>query len=313
MDVILHIGAHRTATTSFQAYLRLNAQLLAAQGIAVWGPRRTRAGLFSGLWPDPGMPAAPNARKRVAGRIALALNRAEAQGIRTVIVTDENMLGTPRLMIRAGSLYPDAAARLQLLVQVFGGRVTGVALSIRTTDAFWSSLVAMTLARGHPVPGPARLQAMADAARGWRAVITEVSAALDCPLAILPHEIYGALPERRLARILPGPLTPPTAHARLMLNRAPDLPELRKTLALAGGCDATLPQGDGRYRPFSAAQAAALQEQYADDLFWLAAGADGLAQLMTEKSPMAEGKTPARVTAQRGQDDDPQGHVAQAG
>lgn len=44
MDVILHIGAQRTATTSFQAYMRANSADLSAQGIGYWGPHRTRRG-----------------------------------------------------------------------------------------------------------------------------------------------------------------------------------------------------------------------------------------------------------------------------
>ena len=49
MDVILHIGVHRTATTTFQAYLRERSDMLADQGLAFWGPRRTRNGLFHGI------------------------------------------------------------------------------------------------------------------------------------------------------------------------------------------------------------------------------------------------------------------------
>ena len=50
MEIVLHIGAHRTATTSFQAYMRGNAPGLVQGGVAFWGPLRTRNGLFSGLW-----------------------------------------------------------------------------------------------------------------------------------------------------------------------------------------------------------------------------------------------------------------------
>ena len=46
--------------------------------------------------------------------------------------------------------------------------------------------------------------------------------------------------------------------------------------------------GLGNWHPFSDAQAAALRETYADDLFWLTAGADGLATLTeTSTAPRA--------------------------
>ena len=54
MDIILHLGAHRTATTSFQHYLRANAAGLGAAGIGVWGPETTRDGLLAGVIPPRG-------------------------------------------------------------------------------------------------------------------------------------------------------------------------------------------------------------------------------------------------------------------
>lgn len=46
MDIILHLGAHRTASTSFQRYMRSVSDALAAGGTGFWGPGRTRKGLF---------------------------------------------------------------------------------------------------------------------------------------------------------------------------------------------------------------------------------------------------------------------------
>ena len=76
MDVILHLGAHRTATTAFQTALRLQARGLALQGMAVWTPHVTRAGLFAGILPGPGLSAPARQLDRARGRIAVALARA---------------------------------------------------------------------------------------------------------------------------------------------------------------------------------------------------------------------------------------------
>ncbi|MFP4275005.1 MAG: hypothetical protein ACLFRU_08260, partial [Paracoccaceae bacterium] len=54
MDIILHLGAHRAASTSFQRYLRANMAALAAQRTGVWGPLRTRGGLLRGVMPCQG-------------------------------------------------------------------------------------------------------------------------------------------------------------------------------------------------------------------------------------------------------------------
>ena len=49
MEVILHIGAHRTGTTSLQRAVQRNRKKLADNGVAFWGAQITRGGRFSGL------------------------------------------------------------------------------------------------------------------------------------------------------------------------------------------------------------------------------------------------------------------------
>lgn len=107
----------------------------------------------------------------------------------------------------------------------------------------------------------------------------------------------------------------PQGHAREWLNRAPDLPELRAILRDGGAEVDALPEGDGYWQPFSGAERAALREACADDLFWLRAGADGLATLIEEPRQDQAVQTP-RVRAQtRGREHDQEGagRMAQAG
>ena len=70
MEIILHLGAHRTATTSFQHYMRANAAALAEQGLGVWGPDVTRDGILTGVIPLPGGESAARQMDRARGRIA---------------------------------------------------------------------------------------------------------------------------------------------------------------------------------------------------------------------------------------------------
>ena len=96
------------------------------------------------------------------------------------------------------------------------------------------------------------------------------------------------------------------------LNRAPELADLRAMLTERGLSTMHLPPGDGPWQPFSETQTARMQEHYADDLNWLAAGADGLAQLTEEAMSPGRGKAhPA--TEMRGQDHDQEGRLGQAG
>ena len=84
MDILLHVGAHRTGTTSFQRYLADHADPIAAQGTCVWGPRQTRGGLFAGLFPASGMLASgPNL---VNGRVSLLMGKARDLGADQLLI-----------------------------------------------------------------------------------------------------------------------------------------------------------------------------------------------------------------------------------
>ena len=66
----------------------------------------------------------------------------------------------------------------------------------------------------------------------------------------------------------------------------------------------TLPPGDGRWAPFDPCQTAALRETYADDMMWLAGGADGLARLLKDPDKKAAGLNPTATDLTRGRRDD---------
>lgn len=306
MDVILHVGAHRCATTTFQSYMRRNAGLLAEGGIAFWGPIRTRSGLFRGLLPGPGRAFGRDPRRRALGRVKLALLRAEAQGARRLVVSDENMLGSIRANLAGATLYADAGERMARHAEAFDGRIREVILNIRSPEFYWASAMGFALARGLPLPGGANADRIAGQARGWRAVIADLACAVPgACIRVLPFEIFAGHPDAQLAAVVGGPA--PTHAGRDRLNATPRLAELRRLCPLAG-----LPPEDGRWMPFSARQAQALRDSYAADLAWLAAGADGLAQLVRDPGKKTAGRHPPRQDKTRGRPNDQDRRLAGA-
>jgi len=230
--------------------------------------------------PLPGLLPPERQFARAAGRIGLHLDRAAQQGMRQLIVTEENRLGAPRANLRAGTLYPHAGMRIGRYLAAFGGRTGRIALSIRSPDYYWASCMAFALARGHGVPGPEQLARLVAADRSWRDVISDIAcAAPGVPILVMTHEAHGAQPEQRLWHMTGGSLLAPMTHARNWLNRAPDLARLRGILRDRGRDPQALPAGEGRWMPFDAGQQARMRESYMDDLFWLRAGADGMAVL----------------------------------
>lgn len=311
MEIVAHIGCHRTGTTTFQSYLRLNSEALKESKVVFWGPRRTRKGLFPGLIPGKPGSRVVNAQKRAEGRVRLNIARAESAGAETILISDENMVGSVRANIREASLYPAIGERMARYARAFDGQITRVALGIRGQDRYWASAIAYGVSRGHPVPGPRKLKSIAKAQRTWRDVITDLSCAVpDAEICVLPYESYYANPKTLLETTCK--LNVPVTGGYEWLNRAPDLPTLRAILEDRGEDPSQLPEGDGAWQPFTEAQVADMQEQFADDLFWLSAGAGGLATMTEEAMPGGRGKA-HRTGDLRGQYDDQEGHLDQTG
>ena len=316
MDVILHIGAHRCATTSFQKYLGANHEYLKEQGLGFWGPGRTRNGLFRGIVPGLGVPMCRDQHRRGLGRVRLQLTRSAGLGVRSLLVSDENMLGTVRENLRFCELYCGVGERLARYGEAFDGRIRHVLLNIRAFDSYWASAMGFGLTRGREMPGAAALDRLAHSPRSWRDVITDVACALpNATLWVAPFETFAGRPEAQLSAI--AGVTAPLHQARERLNATLQLPQLR-ALAQELATDWAFPTGEGRWQPFSPEQIAVLREVYADDLMWLTGGADGLARLLQDPDKKRAGKSPPMTDRTRGRSDDrqerrPERRVARSG
>ena len=297
MKVVLHVGAHRTATTSFQAYMRQNKTYLSGQRVGFWGTMRTRKGLFAGIQPVPGL--GKHAAKRARGRILLQLDQAERRDVQTLIVSDENMLGTMRRNTRGQSLYADVGERMARYVSAFDDRVDTICLTVRALDTYWSSVCAYCVARGYAVPTEQQLSRIATSLRSWRDVVADVAcAAPGARIIVVPFERTAGRPGALFERIT-GMSAPETA-AETWLNRSLSAHALRALLAERGDDPTKLPDHTGRWTPFDKRHRAALRETYLDDIHWLTAGADGLATLIEDLDHARAGQTPPRGTRTRG-------------
>ncbi|WGH78047.1 hypothetical protein [Jannaschia ovalis] len=273
--VTLHLGAHRTATSSLQHLLERDAAPLARAGVAVWTPRRTRAGLLTGVLGDPGRQAASRDRAahRAAGRVAMLRSEMAALGLTRLVLSEENALGGLRENLLMARLYPSAAPRLERLARAVPG-IDRVCLAIRSPAAWWTSAFAFLMTRGFAPPDRATLEAIASARRGWRQVIEDVARVFPgAEVAVWEFEGIGQKPVEAFAALTgrpprPGPVRP--------LNAALPLGALRARLR-AEGCMTPLPERGGRYAPFPPDLGAALDARHAAEVTWLRDGADGLA------------------------------------
>jgi hypothetical protein len=303
MEVILHLGAHRTATTSFQSYMKRNGDIWKTAHVGYSGPRRTGRGLHAAIlsgrghgWGDPVFQAALRRVKR-------QIDHARARGLKQLVVSDENMIGTVQNNMRAGQLYPDVAERLALFARAFEGQVATILFSPRSLGDYWCSALACSIGLGMDVPDRARLNDIAMSRRGWREVITDIAGAFpEAALRVLPFERHAGAPHLLLQE--GAGIAAPQDKTRTRLNPCATLPELRRVLNERRAATTALPFGMGRWNPFTNEEHAALRELYADDMMWLVAGADGLATLTEDRSRNEAGKTLPPGTDRKGRCDE---------
>lgn len=215
VEVILHIGAHRTATTTFQTMLDRNRDNLAKIGIAVCTPQDTRMGLFEGLVCHPGQ--IDDTRRSAAdaslARLRRCLDAAERDGMTQFLVSEENMIGSMNEMLTAGAFYPTARPRLRRFAPAFASRCNRIAVGMRGYDAWLASVLAYARMAGLPTT---RREAVEGAARGrgWRGLLADAAAAF--PLAervVWDFDDWCARPGALLAALTGRDDLPPLAGA----------------------------------------------------------------------------------------------------
>jgi hypothetical protein len=196
MDVVLHVGAHRTASTTFQKTLGANRAALAEAGVVYWGPKCTRAGLLHGLI---GRPAAQDAGMRAMGvaRVARRVRAVERSGARMLLVSEENVLGSMQAALSGAGFYADARARVAVLAEAFGAHRLTIALAIRAQDAWWRSADGFLAARLGADRAHVLSDRLAAQPRTWRDVIGDVARAPERSqvvrprVVVWPHEALG--------------------------------------------------------------------------------------------------------------------------
>ncbi|VAW01878.1 FIG00992965: hypothetical protein [hydrothermal vent metagenome] len=298
MDIILHLGAHRTATTSFQQYMYKNANENLTAGLVFWGPAQTRDQLFNGVIPGAKRKSFlhrvldKKKFKNVRRRVAECLEQARNEGGTQIVISEENMIGNSRLNLRETRLYGSIHDRMTRCNRAFDGKITRAVLSVRSLDDYWSSVLAYGVGRGYYLPQAKNLEQLVSGGRHWREVITDLAAAMPkTEIIVYPFEDFNGRPDAQLA-IMTGRKDVPRNHTRMWLNSAPELPQIRQVLADRGGHQNKMPHGEGRWQPFNKEQIAILRNAYAADLNWLRAGADGLAILIEDTRASEGGEHP---------------------
>lgn len=282
MKVLLHIGAHRTASTSFQDMLWNNRTRLARSGLTAWTPRRTRDGLMAGMLRHPAlMTVRDDTRaRRSVGRIRVEVDRLRQSGQKFLLVSEENMIGTVVNNLADMRLYPMVAERMSRFAEAFDAGPLRVGLAIRSYEDYWASALAFAVARGQELPDADMLDLLVTQPRRWRMVLRDLARALPgAEICVWSYESLGNRPVAVLERLTDEPAPPRLRVDDTCHNRGASAQELTDILALRGEAwpQDHAPAPGARWMPFNEDQRAVLRAEYRQDLAWLRAGAEGLA------------------------------------
>ncbi len=193
--IILHLGAHRTASTHVQGVLGKNTALLAKAGIAAPCQEDVKNALTKPLGTR-----IPSLR---AGFRQLEIDAK----LETVVLSDENLLGFLNSIFTHGAFYPDTAHRLSKLKAMLPVDPIKIVVAIRPYESFFASAYGRWLAPERMVLSRETLAALVLALkRGWQDVLADIAGAF--PESELLVSEYSANPRfgpAQLSAIL-GPL-----------------------------------------------------------------------------------------------------------
>lgn len=282
MDIVLHLGAHRCASTTFQSFLWANRVLLARRGLTCWTPRRTRNGLLVGMLRHPALISIEDEKKctRSVGRIRVEIDRLSKAGQKGLVISEENIIGSMRNNLLDTQLYPLVGERVHRFKPAFEGQKLTIGFCIRSYEDFWSSCMANLIVRGGAMPTPDLLNHLSTQPRRWRHVVRDIAATFpDADVVVYPFERLANRPELQLQALWDGDCQG-LARNEIWRNKSVDLRGMNELLILRGehplAQDTNAP--NARWMPFDESQRIMHREEYQRDLAWLNAGADGLAR-----------------------------------
>lgn len=208
LEVVLHIGAHRTGSTALQRSLGRQAKRLAAAGIVFWGPKVLREAKIADILAAE--EHAMLAGLRDPGGRARGLLTALPQAGR-LILSDENMAGTMHRNWTQGTLYPEVSAQLRAVLSLLPVPPAAIYLTVRDFAGYWQSAFShLQQVRGVSLFDAARLSA--SAGNSWLPALRAIRAL--CPGVPIHVARYDLTASHRLMAALVGPeaartLSPP--------------------------------------------------------------------------------------------------------
>lgn len=216
VDLVLHLGAHKTASTYLQHRLAANAHVLSRHGITFVPPQEYRPAVHAAALPIRflnNMHALRRQRRRHASYKLLAA--AETRGHTRFVLSEENLIGNPDRLMRGSWFYDRARKEIEEIIGFTGQRPVQALLAIRNYADFYPSAYGEVLKlRGFMPFDDARRHRIVEQTRGWPDLVADVLAALPTGsrLSVWQHEAMASheqqILEQFVGRTAAGDLDP---------------------------------------------------------------------------------------------------------
>ena len=142
IQIILHAGAHKTASTHLQNRLLENEHLFAKTGCSYLGPDRIRDE-FGTLWRALGLSDSPAEQKSKLAALAAGRSR--------LLISEENIIGGFKDLMSSPNramIYHKALERLTRLVQLVAPHPVHIAIAVREPCSYYVSVYNQFLLSG---------------------------------------------------------------------------------------------------------------------------------------------------------------------
>ncbi|MEM9062846.1 MAG: hypothetical protein AAGD13_20480 [Pseudomonadota bacterium] len=281
MDIVVHLGAHKTASTYIQTRLEHNVVPLERHNIGYAYPKILRP-MFATA------PRRQHAISRVARGSARTwvlrnlIENASDMRRKRLVISEEQLIGSLRPIMSGRGFYRDAGREVKPLCRALQDRPVTVLLAVRSYDSFYISAYGQVLNGWKYLPfSPALRRTLLTDGRGWPELAAEVMEALPSgsSLRFWRYEQFSQVEDMVFAELIgshaadelsgvpgkpvPGPSERAIEEITAMVarNETPEPEMIRRTMRQFGK-----DKGFAGFNPWSPEEKNHLEQRYLQDL-----------------------------------------------
>lgn len=283
MDIVLHLGAHKTASTYIQKRLSRSHGRLKRHKVCFHGPKSLRP-MLSKAQGDDQNPSSRLAYDRRRDCLTQLIEREEAAGTHRLVLSEEQFLGSLRDMLMGCDFYQDAGERMACIAEVLEDRPVHIMLSVRGYADFLASIYGQVIRGWRFMPFDDTLRANLLGHRlGWSDLIDTINERFPSAtqITLWRYEDFDRIEENVLSTLagpvaqvvkpLAGqPMAAPSQetidwlHARAAQGCPPDQETVNSAYDAA-----PKDRGYPAFDPWTPQERSYLDARYRQDLIWL--------------------------------------------